>query len=146
MNNIVLAKADRPLSRPRASLSARIQWGFGTLLLCTALTLVGVGAPNTQLRAEDAAGDRIAEGKELAFDRRKGNCLACHAIDDGTLAGNLGPALVAMKARFPDREVLKNRIWDANAINPMSVMPPFGRNRILTDTEIDKIVDYLYSL
>ena len=27
----------------------------------------------------------IAEGKKLAFDRKKGNCLACHMIDDGEL-------------------------------------------------------------
>ncbi len=35
--------------------------------------------------------DNIAEGKSLTFDRKKGNCLACHMIDDGELAGNNGP-------------------------------------------------------
>ena len=54
--------------------------------------------------------DNIAEGKSLTFDRKKGNCLACHMIDDGELAGNNGPPLLAMKARFPDREVLFQQI------------------------------------
>ncbi len=55
--------------------------------------------------------DSISEGKKLTFDRKKGNCLACHMIDDGELAGNNGPPLLAMKARFPDREVLFHQIY-----------------------------------
>ena len=55
--------------------------------------------------------DDIAEGKKLTFDRKKGNCLACHMIDDGELAGNNGPPLLAMKARFPDRELLFQQIY-----------------------------------
>ena len=54
--------------------------------------------------------DDIAEGKKLTFDRKKGNCLACHMIDDGELAGNNGPPLLAMKARFPDREVFSTNL------------------------------------
>ena len=27
----------------------------------------------------------VQEGKKLTFDRKKGNCLACHMIDDGEL-------------------------------------------------------------
>ena len=38
--------------------------------------------------------DDVAEGKKLTFDRKKGNCLACHMIEDGELAGNNGPALL----------------------------------------------------
>ena len=56
--------------------------------------------------------DSIVEGKKLTFDRKKGNCLACHMIEDGELAGNNGPPLLAMKARFPDRDVLFQQIWD----------------------------------
>ena len=88
----------------------------------------------------------IAEGKKLAFSRKKGNCLACHAMDDGTLAGNGGPPLVAMKARFPDVERLKAQIWDSTERNPNSIMPPFGRHGILTQEEIDKIVAYVHTL
>lgn len=89
---------------------------------------------------------RIEEGKKLAFDRQKGNCLACHQIDDGALAGNVAPALADMAVRYSDRALLRARIWDATQINPKTSMPPFGRHRILTDDEIDLITDYLYSL
>ena len=84
--------------------------------------------------------------KSLTFDRKKGNCLACHMIDDGELAGNNGPPLLAMKARFPDREVLFQQIWDPTESNPYSFMPPFGKHGALTRTEINKIMDYLYTL
>jgi len=86
------------------------------------------------------------DGKKIAFDRKKGNCLACHAMDDGDMAGNIGPPLIAMQARFPNRTVLKAQIWDATANNKISIMPPFGKHQILSDGEIEKIIDYLYTL
>ena len=88
----------------------------------------------------------IEEGKKLAFDRKKGNCLACHMIDDGELAGNSGPPLIAMKARFPDKEVLFNQIWDPTQNNPNTFMPPFGKHGAITKDEINKIIEYLYTL
>ena len=97
------------------------------------------------LESNAYSGD-IEEGKKLAFDRKKGNCLACHMIDDGELAGNNGPQLIAMKARFPDREVLFNQIWDPTETNPNSFMPPFGKHGAITKTEINKIIEYLYTL
>ena len=45
-------------------------------------------------------------GKKVAENRKKGNCFACHAYEGSKLAGNIGPPLVAMKARFPDRNKL----------------------------------------
>ena len=90
--------------------------------------------------------DRVAEGKALATDRGKGNCLACHVIEDGELPGTLGPPLLAMKLRFPERETLRNQICDATIRNPDSRMPPFCRHGILTEDEVERIVDYLYTL
>ncbi len=92
------------------------------------------------------ADDKLARGKEIAFDRNKGNCLACHMMDDGELPGNSAPPLLQMKVRFPDRDVLRMQIWDALTRNPRSVMPPYGRHRILTEEEIDLVVDYVHSL
>lgn len=89
---------------------------------------------------------RLAQGKSLATERSKGNCLACHAIADGELPGNLGPPLVAMEARFPDRRVLRDQICDASVRNRDSRMPPFCRHRILTEDEVELIMDYLYTL
>ena len=95
-----------------------------------------------------AASDQasIAEGKKIAFDRKKGNCLACHMIADGSLPGDIGPPLVAMKARFPNKAALRAQIWNASAKNPNTIMPPFGRHQILSDSEIDKITDFIHSL
>ena len=90
--------------------------------------------------------DRPMDGRGLVMERSKGNCLACHAIADGELPGNIGPPLIAMKARFPDAEALRNQIWDATERNPDSRMPPFGRHGILKPEEIDLIVEYLYTL
>ena len=96
--------------------------------------------------ANAADAKTIAEGKALAFSKKKGNCLACHQISGGSMAGNIGPPLVAMKARFPDREKLFKQIYDARVNNPHTVMPPFGAYEILSKDEINKIVDYLYTL
>jgi sulfur-oxidizing protein SoxX len=108
---------------------------LGTLLL-------GSIAP---ANAEEAKTD-IQKGKEVAFDRKKGNCLACHAMDDGTLPGNIGPPLVSMKLRFPDKAKLREQIWDSTTRNPNTIMPPFGRHGMLTEEEIDWITEYVYSL
>ena len=89
---------------------------------------------------------RIEQGKQIAFDRRKGNCLACHAIEGGELAGNYGPPLIVMKTRFPDRDKLRAQIWDATVRMPSTRMPPYGRHRILTEEEIDLVVDFLLTL
>ncbi len=88
----------------------------------------------------------IEQGKAVAYDRKKGNCLACHAMDDGTLPGNIGPPLIAMKARFPDKAKLRAQIWDATVANPNSIMIPFGRVKALSEEEIDMIVEYIYTL
>jgi sulfur-oxidizing protein SoxX len=88
----------------------------------------------------------IEEGKKLAFDRKKGNCLACHQIAGGDMAGNIGPPLIAMKARFPDKAVLREQIWDARIANPNTIMIPFGPHQVLSESEIDKVVEYIYSL
>jgi len=89
---------------------------------------------------------RIGEGKKLAFARDKGNCLACHVIAGGETPGNIGPPLVAMNQRYADRKALRAKIWDATETNPNTSMPPFGRHRILTEEEIDKLVEFVYSL
>lgn len=90
--------------------------------------------------------DRIAQGQELAFDRKAGNCLACHMIVGTDQPGTIGPPLVAMKQRFPDSDALKQQISNSLIKNPNSTMPPFGLHNILSDAEIDLVVEYLYTL
>ena len=87
----------------------------------------------------------VAEGQALAFDRGKGNCLTCHVIKGGDAPGNVGPELANMKARYPDRKELRAIISDETKRNPQTVMPPFGRNLILTGEEIEAVIDFLYT-
>jgi sulfur-oxidizing protein SoxX len=51
-----------------------------------------------------------------------------------------------MQARYPDKAKLRAQIWDATAANPESAMVPFGRMQVLTEAEIDKIVEYIWTL
>jgi len=84
-------------------------------------------------------------GEVLAFDRSKGNCLTCHVIKGGDAPGNVGPELSNMKDRYADRKELHAIIFDETKRNPQTVMPPFGRNLILTDQEIEAVIDFLYT-
>ena len=127
--------------------------GKGTKV-CTSASVSRVGASLVSvcmlallaLASGSVVAEQALEGKALVMQRAKGNCLACHAIADGVLPGNLGPPLVGMKARFPDAKVLHEQIWDAAVRNPETRMPPFGRHGILSRDEIDLIVQYLYTL
>ena len=102
--------------------------------------------PTSSLAEEAKAQSVVEQGKEIAFDRKKGNCLACHQIEGGSLPGNIGPPLIAMKARFPDKAKLRAQVWDSTKSNINSIMPPFGREQILSESEIDKIVEFVYTL
>ena len=96
----------------------------------------------TPARAQSA----VADGQKLAFDRGKGNCLTCHEIRGGDLPGSIGPPLKDIKGKYPDRNELIAILNDETKRNPQTVMPPFGRNRILTDQEINAVVDFLQTL
>ena len=58
------------------------------------------------------AGAKEMTDEEVTFGRKAGNCLACHMIPGGNLPGNIGPPLLAMKARFPNKADLRAQIWD----------------------------------
>ena len=92
----------------------------------------------------------IAEGEKLTFSRKKGNCIACHAMPTAdpkkaTLPGDIGPPLIAIKARYT-QQTLFNQIWDASAKNPLSIMPPFGKHKILSEDDIKAIAAYILTL
>lgn len=93
-----------------------------------------------------SAQSTVAEGQQLAFDRSKGNCLTCHEIKGGDLPGTIGPPLKDIKGKYPDRNELVAILTDETKRNPRTVMPPFGRNRILTEQEINAVVDFLQTL
>jgi L-cysteine S-thiosulfotransferase len=114
-------------------------------VLIAALALaVSIGA--AMFTNPAAAQSAVSEGQKLAFDRGKGNCLTCHVIKGGDLPGTIGPPLKDIKSKYPDRNELVAIVADETKRNPQTVMPPFGRNRILTDQEINAVVDFLQTL
>ena len=123
-------------------------WNCGRLI-AGAITSLSLFMAESELpiqAAELTSMQDIEEGKRIAFDRNRGNCLACHQMDDGISPGDIGPPLIAMKGRFPDKSKLREQIWDAMETNPETRMPPFGRYRILTEDESDRVVEYVYTL
>ena len=104
--------------------------------------LIGAFASAGTAHAQSAAD----EGRKLAFDRSKGNCLTCHVIKGGDLPGSIGPELVDIKSKYPNRDDLVAILNDETLRNPLTVMPPFGRNRILNEKEISAVVDFLQTL
>ena len=98
-------------------------------------------APKTMAEGTSA----VDQGKDIAFNKKKGNCLACHDIKGGKLAGNIGPKLNNIKDRY-SKSALKNQISDARSGNSHTMMPPFGPHEILSESEIDKVVEYIYTL
>jgi len=116
------------------------------ILVAGSLSLMASGVVAAEAATGGTQADVVAEGKKLAFDKKKGNCLACHEIEGGAGGGNIGPVLLSMGARFPDKARLRAQIWDATKLNPNTMMPPFGRHQILSDDEIDKIVEFVHTL
>ena len=114
-----------------------------TLIPTLALALIiGVLASASAAQAQSA----VSEGQKIAFDRSKGNCLTCHDIKGGDLPGTIGPPLKDIKSKYPDRNELVAILNDETKRHPLTIMPPFGRNLILTEQEINAIVDFLQTL
>lgn len=117
-----------------------------TISTATAIAVM-LGSLSLSIPTPGQAGSaEIEEGKKIAFDRKKGNCLACHQIEGGSLPGNIGPPLIAMKDRFPDKQVLKSQISNPQKNNPHTMMPPFGPHEILSKSEIDMVVEFIHTL
>lgn len=124
---------------------------IGTVALSGSVLAADAPAPKAAAPAAKVEAPKAKEetGKDIAFNNRKGNCLACHTmptVPDAVSGGMYGPPLIAMSARFPDKAKLRAQIWDATAINPSSSMIPFGKHKVLTEQEIDKVTDFVYGL
>lgn len=115
--------------------------------LTTSICAVGlVAAVSATPVIADAQQDQVALGKAVYLDKSRGNCVSCHAINDpdATQAGNQGPPLMSMQARFPEKQKLRAQVWDATRNNPLTIMPPLGKHWILSEEEIDAVVEYVY--
>lgn len=110
------------------------------------IAVVGAVA-DQQVHAQSPS--RVDRGRQLAHDFNKGNCLACHSAPRDSTAvtlANIAPPLIVIRQRHPDREALRRHIWDPAQRNLNTIMPPYGKHRILTEEEIDLVIDYLYTL
>ena len=79
----------------------------------------------------------------------KGNCIACHQLPQGAgpaTRADVGPRLEGTRMRTLGKDTLRRWIVDPMRANPDTVMPPFGRHRLLDDAEIGRIVDFLVVL
>ena len=93
------------------------------------------------------ANDKLVEkGKKIFMTKKLGNCLACHDVNgvkvDGP--GSFGPKLQFLSA-WPE-QALYDKIYDPYTTNPISAMPPFGKNGILNDEEIKAVVAFLKTI
>ncbi|HEC90151.1 MAG TPA: sulfur oxidation c-type cytochrome SoxX [Alphaproteobacteria bacterium] len=102
-----------------------------------------------------------AKGKKLIISRKKGNCLACHAIPNMSKQadqGNVGPPLKGVANRLSMAQ-LRARIANPKGSNPGTIMPAFlkkdGLNRvmkkfkgksILSRQEVEDVLAYMMTL
>lgn len=74
-------------------------------------------------------------------------CPACHVFEGANQAGTVGPPFISMSQRFPQRDRLRNIIYDPQkAIKPHTMMPPFGRHGFLNKKQTERLIDFLYTL
>jgi len=105
------------------------------------------------------AGDP-ANGRTVAINRTKGNCLACHAmpIPEQQFHGETGPSLYGVGNRLSEGE-LRLQLVNSKVTNENTMMPSFYRTHgfyrplkkfagkpILSAQEVEDIVAYLKTL
>ena len=79
----------------------------------------------------------------------KGHCAACHQLPAATAPttrADLGPALSGARMRAIGKPAIRAAIEDPTRANASTVMPPFGRHRILEPREIEQLVEFLHAL
>lgn len=102
-----------------------------------------------------------AKGRKASFNRRQGNCLACHVISDikeQAFHGQIGPPLDGIADRLSAAEI-RMRIVNPKVINPDTIMPAFfrkdGLHRVqkkwqgktmLSAAQVEDIVAYMQTL
>ena len=97
-------------------------------------------APSTQAQVP---------ARDLFVRADKGHCGACHQLPEGAAPAtraSVGPRLEGNRMRALGKPALRQAIVDPTVANPETLMPPFGRHRILDAAEIDRLVEFLHAL
>lgn len=103
-----------------------------------------------------------ANGRKVFANRKKGNCLACHAnadLSEMLFHGEIGPALDGVADRYEEPQ-LRAILVNSKAVFPDTIMPAFyvdsstlrrvmskfqGKT-ILTAQEVEDVLAYLLTL
>jgi len=117
------------------------------------------GGNNISKSLTGKAGD-AKNGRKLAINRKKGNCLACHEmpIPEQAFHGKIGPSLKGIASRMSEGE-MRLRIVNPKVVNEDTIMPAFykkdGFTRVLkkfkgktmlSAAQIEDIIAYMNTL
>ena len=131
----------------------------------------GRAADATRMAPVQIVGDAIARsltgslgdparGREIAFNRERGNCSVCHGFgaSDDDVHGNVGPSLRGIADRRSPGQI-RLRLVDSRRINPASLMPSYYRvdgltrvaasyvgKPVLEAQEIEDVIAFLATL
>jgi sulfur-oxidizing protein SoxX len=104
-------------------------------VLCSLITIPVLSAGKAKTPVE--------KGKVTALKL----CQACHTFTGANQSGTVAPRFISMKKRFPNRKRIRDIIYDPQkAINPDTMMPPFGRHGFMNKKETERLIDFLYTL
>jgi sulfur-oxidizing protein SoxA len=99
--------------------------------------------PKEPVKVASVEGD-AAKGLEIA--KRRGSCMTCHVMGEKSdQSGNVGPDLSQIGS-YRDDTWLYNYVSDPRVYNPVSAMPPWGTNKLLTEEEIKDVVALMKTL
>jgi sulfur-oxidizing protein SoxX len=124
---------------------------LSSLALTPAAQAAGGAVPGSKVckDKENPPKDAVTKGGCIVADRRKGVCINCHQIAGAAQAGDVATRLENVAARFAGedgKKRLRDQIYDARKANPNTVMPPFGPHAMLSNDEIDQVVEFLLTL
>jgi L-cysteine S-thiosulfotransferase len=102
------------------------------------------------------AGD-AGRGREVFLARERGHCIMCHRLPGVDQAGDFGPDLQAVGARYTSAQ-LRQRVVDITAVNAEAAMPAFYRGEglkrvdprfattLLSAQDVEDVVAFLVTL